>query len=538
MPAGLDRNPMKRSLVIQLNRTGDLIQTTPLIQDLVAEEPQNRIDLLTLSGNDEVVHGMRGLDRVITVGEQDVLRMNHELTGEAPSLGGSTISQQWLQELGLGDYDEILDVSTQWLGYWVSRELKAKAKIGGLLTRSNELLFEGDWAAYQAALLDFREWNRVNLVDVFRGYCRSSKTPAAGFRPFLARDSRWDHGLGDPGPGFIGINPGASESQRRYPVEGFLAIIEGCLRLGYRPVLVGAPMDRPICEQIADGMGGRIPNLAGRTRIPEMAQLLSGLAALVSNDTGAIHMAAAVGTPVVTLSGPASATGVSAFVHETGPWGDGHVVLQAPLSKPGRLLEVITPALVLDTLQWRLGRISGGELKGQLESSHGVDAWHGERITDPADPLGGIRYVPLLPSSPSTRNDDASRLRTFFARNLARGTRGRDSHPIAADGLSVPGQDSSLTSLGQALRSAASRARRLHQLAVSDPESTILRTSTSQLQDQIQRALDSIPADSFLCPVAAFVRWKLKMTSAEGGLSGVLAHQQRVLERAAHWLCG
>lgn len=527
---------MRRILVIQLNRTGDLIQTTPLVGDLVTEDPEIQVDLLVLSGNEEVVRGLSGVDRVLTVGEQEVLRMNHELTGEDPSLVGSNLSRRWLQESGLGDYDEILDVSTQWLGYWVARELKAPTKAGGVLTRSNELLFDGDWPTYQAALLDFREWNRVNLVDLFRGYSCSSRTPGAGFRPYLARDPHWVHGLGNSGRGFIGINPGASESQRRYPVEGFVAIIQGCLRLGYCPLLVGAPMDRPICEEIADGIGGQIPNLAGRTRIPEMAQLLSGLAALVSNDTGAIHMAAAVGTPVVTLSGPASTTGVSAFVHETGPWGEGHVVLQAPLSQPGHLLEVITPALVLDTLQWRLGRIPADALRIHLESAPRVEAWHGERITDPSDSLGGIRYAPLLPSRPSTRNEDASRLRTFFARNLARGTQEKVSHAAATDRLLAPGEDSSLTSLGSALESAASRARRLHQLAVSDPESTILRTSTSQLQDQIQRALDSVPGDSMVGPVAAFVRWKLKMTSAGGGLSGVLGHQRRVLERAGDWI--
>lgn len=529
---------MRRTLVIQLNRTGDLIQTTPLLQDLVNEAPRDQIDLLVLSGNQEVVQGLSGVERVLTVGEQEVLRMNHELTGEDATRVGSNLPQRWLLDSRLGDYDEILDVSTQWLGYWVARELKAQTKTGGVLTRSNELLFRGDWSTYQAALLDFREWNRVNLVDLFRGYACSSRTPPAGFRPYLARDPHWTHGLGSPGEGFIGINPGASESQRRYPAEGFLAIIHGCLRLGYHPVLVGAPMDRPICEEIAAGMGGRIPNLAGRTRIPEMAQLLSGLSALVSNDTGAIHMAAAMGTPVVTLSGPASASGVSAFVHETGPWGEGHVVLQAPLSQPGRLLEVITPELVVDTLRWRLGRLSTDLLRVRLESASGVEAWQGERISESEDPLGGIRYAPLLASRPSARNDDASRLRTFFARNLGRGAEQRVSHLDAAEGLLPAGMDPILASLGPALKSAASRARRLHQLAVSDPESTILRTSTSHLQDQIQRALESVSCDSMVGPVAAFVRWKLKMTSAEGGLAGVLSHQRQTLERAVGWLGG
>lgn len=122
---------MRRTLVIQLNRTGDLIQTTPLLQDLVNEAPRDQIDLLVLSGNQEVVQGLSGVERVLTVGEQEVLRMNHELTGEDATRVGSNLPQRWLLDSRLGDYDEILDVSTQWLGYWVARELKAQTKTGG-----------------------------------------------------------------------------------------------------------------------------------------------------------------------------------------------------------------------------------------------------------------------------------------------------------------------------------------------------------------------------------------------------------------------
>ena len=528
---------MKRILVIQLTRTGDLIQTTPLIQDLVNSAPEVRLDLLVLAGNEEVVRGMPGVDRVLTLGEQEVLRMNDRLMENRPSVDAPHSPSQWLRDSGLRDYDEIHDVSAQWLGYWVTRELSAPTKVGGILTRSGELLFRGDWATYQTALLDFREWNRVNLVDLFRGYSLSSVTPGPGFRPYLARDPYWAHGLGSPGRGFIGINPGASESQRRYPVEGFMAIIQGCLRLGYHPVLVGAPMDRPLCEQIANAGAGGISNLAGQTRIPEMAQLLSGMTALVSNDTGAIHMAAAMGTPVITLSGPASDSGPSAFVHETGPWGEGHIVLQAPLSQPGRLLEVISPELVLDTLQWRLGRISAEEMKDRLHFATGVEAWHGERISDAQDPLGGVRYEPLFPSRHSSRNEEARRLRTFFARHLAMGAEEMLPRPAAAGRPLVSNLDPTLMLLSRALESAAARARRLCQLAVADPESMILRSSTAQLQSQIQRALDSAPGDSTIGPLAAFVRWKLKMVSAEGTLSGVLAHQHRVLSRVAEWIC-
>jgi lipopolysaccharide heptosyltransferase II len=65
-------------------------------------------------------------------------------------------------------------------------------------------------------------------------------------------------------------------------------------------------------------------NLAGRTSLVEMGSFLSAMDVLVANDSGPMHMAAAVGTPVVALFGPTDP-------RRTGPYGEAHHVVQAPL---------------------------------------------------------------------------------------------------------------------------------------------------------------------------------------------------------------
>ena len=533
----------KRILVIQIARTGDVIQTTPLLGDLLRSNPEAKIDLLVLSGNERVVQGMPGLGRILTVGEAEMNRMNDEVAAAIADTSPPLRASEWIQDLGLSQYEEIHNVSAQWLGCWMMRELSARQKIGGLLTRNGEWLFTCDWGAYQAALLDFRESNRVNLVDLFRGFAPGGTPPSPGFRPFLARDTSWSSGLSRSRGDLIGINPGASEPQRRYPAAGFVDLIRLCRALGYQPVLVGAPMDRVLCEEIAAAAGGGIPNMAGTTGIPQMAQLLTEFAALVSNDTGAIHMAAAVGTPVVALFGLTSRTGIRPVVHETGPWGEGHLILQASTDGEPSLDTVIPPGLVMTALRWRLGRATSEALDASIERCHGVRAWKSERIAESDDPLGGVRFEPLGADPASHENALARWMRGFFARNLTRGCDASTMNPVP------PILDADREWIREALRdhpagwvstleSLAARTRRLQDLAAADPSSEILRNSTSQLQGQIAAAIDSVDPGSALAPLVAFTRWKLKMTTSEDGLEGVLRHQARTLTRIASWLRG
>ena len=83
-------------------------------------------------------------------------------------------------------------------------------------------------------------------------------------------------------------------------------------RTALPPVLVGSEADRPRRAQsrpnsvrsATRAAGPRSINLAGRTDLPQLAGVLALCAAFVSNDSGAMHLAAAVGMPVVALFGP------------------------------------------------------------------------------------------------------------------------------------------------------------------------------------------------------------------------------------------
>ena len=107
-----------------------------------------------------------------------------------------------------------------------------------------------------------------------------------------------------PGVGCIGLIAGSENfPAKRWPVPRWRALIEAMP--GQAFVLFGTPSDRSITDQIADGFSSqRVENLAGKTDMRQFMNRLGTCQLLVSNDTGGMHLANALGVPVIGLFGP------------------------------------------------------------------------------------------------------------------------------------------------------------------------------------------------------------------------------------------
>jgi heptosyltransferase I len=114
----------------------------------------------------------------------------------------------------------------------------------------------------------------------------------------------------------IAVNPSARWQTKLWGDDKFAALIR---RLPQdRVVLTGSAADAPRLASLAGGCR----NLAGQTNLFELADLYQRCAVVITNDSGPMHLAAAVGTPVVAIFGPTDPS-------LTGPYGKGHVVLRA-----------------------------------------------------------------------------------------------------------------------------------------------------------------------------------------------------------------
>jgi ADP-heptose:LPS heptosyltransferase len=95
------------------------------------------------------------------------------------------------------------------------------------------------------------------------------------------------------------MHPGAADSRRRWPVEKFATVGDMLAQAGARIVVVGIPEELELAEGLVRSMNADAINLCGRTSLCGLTGLLSRAALVVSNDSGPLHVAAAVGTPTI-----------------------------------------------------------------------------------------------------------------------------------------------------------------------------------------------------------------------------------------------
>ena len=124
---------------------------------------------------------------------------------------------------------------------------------------------------------------------------------------------------------FIAVHPWTSNPLKQWPAVRFQELIRRVReRVQVRVVVIGGPEES---GRVSEVVPNELPvvNLVGRLTLKQLAALFQRARLLISNDSGPVHLAAAVGTPTVVLFGASSA---STGPRRWGPWGDaGHVVI-------------------------------------------------------------------------------------------------------------------------------------------------------------------------------------------------------------------
>lgn len=129
-----------------------------------------------------------------------------------------------------------------------------------------------------------------------------------------------------PGTSWVALNVSARWPTKRWPAASFAEVADRLQQEGYGAVvMIGGPDERVDVAAVRAEMKTPAIDLAGATPVGLLPALLSKASVLITNDSGPMHIAAAVGTPVVALFGPTS-------VARTGPYGLGHRVLTTELS--------------------------------------------------------------------------------------------------------------------------------------------------------------------------------------------------------------
>lgn len=159
---------------------------------------------------------------------------------------------------------------------------------------------------------------RLGVIDAYSPVRSIELRPAAfaaASRPrLLAKLASLGHAP-DARP-ILGISPGASfGTAKRWPAERFAALVQQLGgSTGTLCVLFGSAQEAPLAAEIAAASPGNTISLAGQTKLSDFIELVAGCDAYLTNDTGTMHVAAALGVPTLAIFGPTNE-------HETAPLG-------------------------------------------------------------------------------------------------------------------------------------------------------------------------------------------------------------------------
>jgi len=300
----------RRCLVVQLARFGDLLQSKRLILSLLAGEgpgvrgevhlavDRSLKDLAGLIYPDATVHAITAHAKA----SQDpagLIRENMPVFAE-------------LQGLSL---DRVYNLNFSGLNFSLSALFDPDI-VQGYRMRSGQCL-KDLWPELAMRWSRFRRFTGLNLMDFWGVFAPAPIAPGEVNPVARAKG------------GGIGVVLGGRHMRRSLPVEALSAIVGAVFQgIGAEQVtLLGSRAEQPLAKAIRSAFPRKVLDatldLTGKTAFPELIEAVQGLDVLLTPDTGTMHLAAHLGTPVLAffLS--------SAWCYETGPYGLGHRVWQA-----------------------------------------------------------------------------------------------------------------------------------------------------------------------------------------------------------------
>lgn len=322
----------RQVLIINVTRMGDLIQTGPLIARLRHEWPDVQVDLLV---DRQFAAMARLLPDVRAVHAYDF----NDMINECRAMSRDVVAlyrdlKTWASALRGQGYDRVVNLTFTRRTGLLASYIGAPDMRGVISGPDGSPTIRDPWLSYFTDLHRYRRFNRFNLVDLY-ALGGSKLGPHAPLS--LAIDSEaeaWAQArlsTQQPADGWIAVQVGASEAIKAWRPTYFgqaMAAVGRRMAVGF--VMLGTESERGAVQEALEAYrqaGGVAPvlDVVNRTTIPQAIALLSKMRLLLTNDTGPMHMAVAVGTRVVDLS-----VGHVDF-HETGPYGRGHWVVQPDL---------------------------------------------------------------------------------------------------------------------------------------------------------------------------------------------------------------
>lgn len=330
----------RRILLIKPSSLGDIVHAFPVLSAIKAQWPGAHLTWVVKRQWAELVERAEGVDRVWPV-EGTV---------------GSWLKQAWA--LRAERFDLTIDLQGLFRSGVLARLSGAPIRIGFANGREGSPWFYTRRVEVPTA--------EMHAVDRYLLVAAALGVPVQGSPQFrfkildsdmaMVRALFHRKGVSLDQP-WIAMNVSARWPTKRWFPGSFAAVLDRLHQEGLGPVVViGSAGDRHDVEQLRTLTNSPFVDLTGAVPLGSLPALLSKAAAMITNDSGPMHIAAALGVPVAAIFGPTSAI-------RTGPYGAGHRVLTASVpcrpcfnrgcynSVPLECLQLVQPGQVLDAVR-------------------------------------------------------------------------------------------------------------------------------------------------------------------------------------------
>lgn len=317
----IDLKALGRVIVVKLGHHGDVLLASPVFTALKNHVPQAQIDALVYADTQEMLSQHPAISRVYEIDRK----------WKSGGMLSRALSEGLLyRTLRSRRYDLLVHLSDQVRGAWLARMLGCRHAVAPERT-AGQAVARRFWKhsfTHRYPLVARRHVVELNL-DALR---RIGIQPSEAERRLVlvpgaeaeARAAELLRTAGIPDDGFIHLHPASRWRFKCWTIEGTAALIDRLHAAGERVVLTAAP-DGSELDLVAAicGRCGRAPaNLAGKLSLKTVAALAGRAKLFVGVDSAPMHIAAAMGTPVVALFGPSGEA-------EWRPWRVAHRIVSS-----------------------------------------------------------------------------------------------------------------------------------------------------------------------------------------------------------------
>lgn len=310
-------------LIIQILRLGDALQLTPVARSLKILYPEAQISILTSSLGKEIFSRQKFVDEIFIIRKEEIKELSKKSQQQSINTAFEYLQNDLLPVLSQ-KWDWVINLSFSVPSAILAFLAHGKRNSGFYATENREYISRDKWFFYTLSSFPNRKYSLFNWVDINSNIVKAHNVPKFLNFPVHTDESSWVNnilnGFLANGEELIGFHPGASGPHKMWPIENFISLAQSLIASGKKIVIFGDKSEQELGDKIKDANGNKVMNLTGQTTLGQAAALMSRCSLIVCNDSGPMHLASAVGTPVLALF-------FSTHFVETGPYGENNLIL-------------------------------------------------------------------------------------------------------------------------------------------------------------------------------------------------------------------